>query len=66
MTTNVCQASPDATLGELYRSVAQGACGIILVRDGDRIVGLVTPESVRDHLMAAATGESTMPRAGGL
>lgn len=57
MTTNVCQASPDSTLNDLYRSVAQGGCGIVLVRDRDRIIGLVTPESVRDHMMAAATGQ---------
>jgi Zn-dependent protease/CBS domain-containing protein len=56
MTTNVCQAAPETTLGNLFRSVAQGTCGIVLVRENDRIIGLVTPESVRDRMMLAATG----------
>jgi Zn-dependent protease/CBS domain-containing protein len=56
MSTNLCQAAPEMSLGDVYRQVAQGACSVVLVREHDRIVGLVTPESVRDHLIAAAGG----------
>jgi predicted transcriptional regulator len=56
MTTTVCQVPPEASLADVYRRIAQGGCQIVLVRQADRIVGLLTPEGVRDQLMAAATG----------
>ena len=52
MTTNVCQVPPQANMADVYRRIAQGGCNVVLVREGDRITGLVTPESFRDHLVA--------------
>jgi len=60
MTTQICQVPPEATLTDVYRRIAVGGCGIVLVRYGDRIVGLVSPESIRDQMVAAASGR---PRA---
>jgi len=54
MTTNVCQVPPDANMADVYRRIAQGGCNVILVREGDRISGIVTPESFRDQLIASA------------
>ncbi|MGQ9732588.1 MAG: site-2 protease family protein [Candidatus Zipacnadales bacterium] len=56
MTTQVCQVAPHATLEEVYRGMSQGNCRIVLVREADRIVGLITPDSIGDQLAAAATG----------
>jgi hypothetical protein len=39
-------------MADVYRRIAQGGCNVVLVREGDRITGLVTPESFRDHLVA--------------
>ena len=56
MTTNVCQVPPDANMADVYRRLAQGGCNVVLVRENDRIIGLVTPESFRDHLVGASGG----------
>jgi stage IV sporulation protein FB len=56
MSTNVCQVPPGANMADVYRRLAQGACGVILVREADRIIGLVTPESFREQLLAANGG----------
>ncbi|MBM3498136.1 MAG: CBS domain-containing protein [Armatimonadetes bacterium] len=56
MTTNVCQVPPDANMADVYRRLAQGGCGVVLVREHDRIIGLVTPESFRDQLVASSGG----------
>ena len=62
MSTNLCQVTPETTMDAIYRRVAQGTCGVVLVRQDDRIVGLVTPESINYHMMRAATGRT--PRQG--
>jgi Zn-dependent protease/CBS domain-containing protein len=56
MTTNLCQVPPEANLADVYRRLAQGGCNVILVRENDRIIGLVTPESFRDQLIGASSG----------
>jgi len=53
MSTNVCQVPPGANMADVYRRLAQGTCGVVLVREADRIIGLVTPESFREQLLAA-------------
>jgi len=53
MTTTVCQVPPEANMADVYRRLALGSCGVVLVRQADRIVGLVTPESFREQLLGA-------------
>ena len=56
MSTNVCQVPPGANMADVYRRIAQGGCGVVLVREADRIIGLVTPESFREQLLGAGGG----------
>jgi len=54
MTQAVCQVTPETDMAEIYKSMAQGTCGIVLVREADRVVGIVTVGGVQDQLMGAA------------
>lgn len=60
MTTDVCQVPPEANMADVFRRIARGGCRIVLVRESDRIVGLVTPESFHDQLLA----NTLVPRPG--
>ncbi len=63
MSTNLCQVTPDTSMASIYNSVAQGRCGVVLVRQDDRIVGLVTPESFNYYMMQMATRGAGPPAA---
>jgi len=54
MIGNPCRVGPNDSLANVYQEISTGACPIAAVVDGSRLVGLVTPESVGQYLMALA------------
>lgn len=54
MVGNPCRVGPNDSLADVYQEMSTGACPIAAVVDGTRLVGLVTPESVSQYLMALA------------
>jgi len=54
MVTNLCRVSPTDSLSNVYQELATGACHIAAVTEGEKLVGMVTPESVSQYLTATA------------
>lgn len=54
MVGNPCRVGPNDSLSDVYQEISTGACPIAAVVDADKLVGLVTPESVSQYLMALA------------
>lgn len=54
MVANPCRVSPTESLSAIYQEISTGACPIAAVTEGDRLVGLVTPESVSQYLLSTA------------
>jgi len=53
MRTDICQATPGESLADVYVRLAKVGCPVALVVDQQRVVGLVTPDSVQAYLAAA-------------
>jgi CBS domain-containing protein len=49
-----CQVDPEESLATLYERISQGACPIAAVVKEGSLLGLVTPDSVSQYLMAAS------------
>lgn len=54
MLPNPCRVGPNDSLANVFQEIQTGACPVAAVIDHDRLVGLVTPESVNQYLMALA------------
>ncbi len=49
-----CQVGPEDSLALLYERISGGACPVAAVTLGDTLLGLVTPDSVNQYLMATS------------
>ena len=54
MVGNPCRVGPNDSLASVFQEISTGACPVAAVVDEGRLVGLVTPESVNQYLMALA------------
>jgi Zn-dependent protease/CBS domain-containing protein len=54
MVGNPCRVGPNDSLADVFQEISTGACPIAAVVDQGNLVGLVTPESVNQYLMALA------------
>jgi Zn-dependent protease/CBS domain-containing protein len=54
MLTGPCEVAPDDSLAQLYDRIAGGTCPVAAVSEGGTLLGLVTPDSVTQYLMAAS------------
>jgi Zn-dependent protease len=54
MIPNPCRVGPNDSLASVYQEISTGTCPIAAVVDDTKLVGLVTPESVNQYLMALA------------
>lgn len=61
MVANPCRVSPVDSLSAVYEAISTGACPIAAVTDGTRLVGLITPESVSQYLLATAYQRRPQP-----
>ncbi|NPV46456.1 MAG: site-2 protease family protein [Armatimonadetes bacterium] len=49
-----CAVGPEESLAQLYDRIAGGSCPVAAVMAGDTLLGLVTPDSVNQYLMAVS------------
>jgi CBS domain-containing protein len=56
MTRKVCLASPDQTIREAAIEMATHDCGILPVREGDRLVGMITDRDIAVRGIAKGLG----------
>lgn len=49
-----CAVGPEESLAQLYDRIAGGTCPVAAVMAGDTLLGLVTPDSVNQYLMATS------------
>lgn len=54
MVGNPCRVGPNDSLANVFQEISTGTCPVAAVVDQARLVGLVTPESVNQYLMALA------------
>ncbi|MCE5239416.1 site-2 protease family protein [bacterium] len=54
MVGDPCRVGPNDSLADVFQEISTGACPVAAVVDEGRMVGLVTPESVNQYLMALA------------
>lgn len=59
MTTDVETVTPDQSICEAACAMARVDCGAILVRDGDRLVGMVTDRDIAVRAVAAGMESDT-------
>jgi CBS domain-containing protein len=62
MTRNVCLASPDQTIREAAMEMATHDCGILPVRENDRLVGMITDRDIAVRGIAKGLGPDTKIR----
>ncbi len=61
MSTAICQVTPEANMADVYRQMPPGACRVLLVLEGGAVIGLVTPDSIQERLVAASSGHLPPP-----
>lgn len=54
MVGNPCRVGPKDSLADIYQQISTGACPIAAVVEGNQLLGLVTPESVSQYVLASA------------
>jgi CBS domain-containing protein len=62
MTRQVCIIGPDETLADAARTMAEADIGILPVREGDRLVGMITDRDIAIRGVAAGNGPDTPVR----
>lgn len=62
MTRDVTLASPDQTVREVARAMADKDTGVLPVGDGDRLVGMVTDRDIAVRAVAEGKGPDTRVR----
>ncbi|MFQ6130995.1 MAG: site-2 protease family protein [Armatimonadota bacterium] len=55
METDFCVVGPGESLTDIYDRLARGKCPIAAVVSDNTVVGIVTPESIQNYMMLAAT-----------
>ncbi len=54
MIADPCQVGPNDSLADVFQQISSGNCPIAAVVDNGQLVGLITPESVNQYLLALA------------
>lgn len=60
MTHNVESVTPEQTICDAARAMAKADCGAILVRDGDKLVGMVTDRDIAIRAVAEGLDSDTL------
>jgi CBS domain-containing protein len=63
MTRDVRLATPDETIQNAGKMMAELDAGILPVREGDRLVGMITDRDIAIRAVAAGRGPETSGRA---
>jgi CBS domain-containing protein len=62
MTSDVRIASPDQTIRDAARLMAECDCGVLPVGENDRLIGMITDRDIAVRAVAAGKGPDTLVR----